>query len=113
MSPCRSFLSNPLLIGCDSSRPYPAAPEPWHLGPRFSPDMHLPGDVILKLLRLETECYEPGCPPAHEEFPKPFLFNYTAPLSRIVDKGRAARVRELLKGGERGPMDAQVGRVFQ
>lgn len=51
---------------------------------RFSPDMHLPGDVI-KLLGLKTACYEPACPPAYDDFPKPFHFNYTAPLRRIVD----------------------------
>lgn len=27
---------------------------------RFSPDMHLPGDLIMKQLRLPTHCYEPG-----------------------------------------------------
>lgn len=51
---------------------------------RFSPDMHLPGDVI-KLLGFKTACYEPNCPPASQEFPEPFHFNYTAPLRRIVD----------------------------
>ena len=51
---------------------------------RFSPDMHLPGDVI-KLLGFKTACYEPNCPPASQDFPKPFHFNYTAPLRRIVD----------------------------
>ena len=52
---------------------------------RFSPDMHLPGDLILGDLELPTECYEPACPPAYDEFVKPFQFNYTAPLRRIVD----------------------------
>lgn len=56
---------------------------------RFTPDMHLPGDVILNLLKLPTKCYEPGCPKASEEFPKPFMFNYTAPLQIIVDPGDA------------------------
>mmetsp|Transcript_104917 Transcript_104917/g.328450 ORF Transcript_104917/g.328450 Transcript_104917/m.328450 type:complete len:453 (+) Transcript_104917:39-1397(+) len=52
---------------------------------RFTPDMHLPGDVILKVLRLPTACYEPDCEPAGKDFPPPFMFNYTAPLRRIVD----------------------------
>lgn len=52
---------------------------------RFSPDMHLPGDVI-NLLGFKTACYEPSCPPASKEFPPPFTFNYTAPLRRIVDE---------------------------
>jgi hypothetical protein len=52
---------------------------------RFSPDMHLPGDLILHDLQLPTACYEPGCPPAYDDFPKPFLFNYSAPLRRVVD----------------------------
>lgn len=51
---------------------------------RFSPDMHLPGDVILKLA-LPTACYEPGCPSAKKDMPKPFQFNYSAPLRRIID----------------------------
>lgn len=52
---------------------------------RFSPDMHLPGDLILKKMKLETECYEPDCEPASKDFPAPFQFNYSAPLRRIVD----------------------------
>lgn len=52
---------------------------------RFSPDMHLPGDLILEHFKLPTACYEPGCPPAQRDFPKPFIFNYTQPLLRIVD----------------------------
>lgn len=52
---------------------------------RFSPDMHLPGDVILKQLKLPTACYEPDCEPANKDFPPPFQFNYSAPLRRIVD----------------------------
>lgn len=52
---------------------------------RFSPDMHLPGDVILKKLNLSTACYEPDCEPANKDFPPPFTFNYTAALRRIVD----------------------------
>lgn len=52
---------------------------------RFSPDMHLPGDVILHKLKLPTACYEPDCEPASKDFPPPFIFNYTAPLRRIVD----------------------------
>jgi hypothetical protein len=52
---------------------------------RFSPDMHLPGDLILKRLQLPTRCYEPGCPSPKLDMPKPFLFNYSAPLRRIVD----------------------------
>jgi hypothetical protein len=49
--------------------------------------MHLPGDIILKLLKIPTKCYEPTCPKASEEFPKPFMFNYTAPLEVIIDPG--------------------------
>mmetsp|Transcript_99094 Transcript_99094/g.275932 ORF Transcript_99094/g.275932 Transcript_99094/m.275932 type:complete len:511 (-) Transcript_99094:82-1614(-) len=52
---------------------------------RFSPDMHLPGDVILNVLQLPTACYEPDCEPANKDFPPPFMFNYTAALRRIVD----------------------------
>lgn len=52
---------------------------------RFSPDMHLPGDLILKRLQLPTLCYEPGCPSPKLDMPKPFLFNYSAPLRRVVD----------------------------
>lgn len=52
---------------------------------RFSPDMHLPGDVILKVLQLPVACYEPDCPPANTDFPAPFHFNFSAPLVRIVD----------------------------
>eukprot|EP00746_Dinoflagellata_sp_MGD_P086947 gnl/MRDRNA2_/MRDRNA2_34472_c0_seq1.p1 gnl/MRDRNA2_/MRDRNA2_34472_c0~~gnl/MRDRNA2_/MRDRNA2_34472_c0_seq1.p1 ORF type:complete len:505 (+),score=92.02 gnl/MRDRNA2_/MRDRNA2_34472_c0_seq1:68-1582(+) len=52
---------------------------------RFSPDMHLPGDVILKQLKLPTACYEPDCEPANKDFPPPFIFNYSAPLQRIID----------------------------
>jgi hypothetical protein len=46
--------------------------------------MHLPGDIILKVLKLPVSCYEPSCPPASQDFPPPFHFNYTAPLVRIV-----------------------------
>jgi len=53
---------------------------------RFSPDMHLPADLILDVLKLPTACYEPDCAPANKDFPKPFIFNYTAPLLRIVDE---------------------------
>lgn len=50
---------------------------------RFSPDMHLPGDLILKDLKLDTECYAEDCPSPKEEN---FLeFEYDAPLRRIVD----------------------------
>lgn len=52
---------------------------------RFSPDMHLPGDLILRHLKLPTQCYEPRCLPANVDFPSKFMFNYTAPLRRIVD----------------------------
>ena len=52
---------------------------------RFSPDMHLPGDLILKHLKLPTECYEPRCLPANVDFPSKFMFNYTAPLRRVTD----------------------------
>eukprot|EP00442_Polarella_glacialis_P010371 CAMPEP_0115106308 /NCGR_PEP_ID=MMETSP0227-20121206/36579_1 /TAXON_ID=89957 /ORGANISM="Polarella glacialis, Strain CCMP 1383" /LENGTH=506 /DNA_ID=CAMNT_0002503883 /DNA_START=56 /DNA_END=1576 /DNA_ORIENTATION=- len=52
---------------------------------RFSPDMHLPGDIILDVLQLPVACYEPSCPPAYKDFPAPFQFNYTAPLVRIVN----------------------------
>jgi hypothetical protein len=52
---------------------------------RFSPDMHMVGDLILEQLQLPTECYQASCPSAREDFPKPFMFNYSAPLRRIVD----------------------------
>jgi hypothetical protein len=52
---------------------------------RFSPDMHVVGDLILHRLGLDTECYQRDCPSAKDDFPRPFLFNYTAPLRRIVD----------------------------
>eukprot|EP00192_Tetraselmis_astigmatica_P003512 CAMPEP_0117679094 /NCGR_PEP_ID=MMETSP0804-20121206/17640_1 /TAXON_ID=1074897 /ORGANISM="Tetraselmis astigmatica, Strain CCMP880" /LENGTH=558 /DNA_ID=CAMNT_0005488511 /DNA_START=32 /DNA_END=1709 /DNA_ORIENTATION=- len=52
---------------------------------RFSPDMHLPGDVILKVLELPTDCYELGCPSPIADFPPPMMFNYTQPLRRIVN----------------------------
>ncbi|KAL3775148.1 hypothetical protein ACHAW5_003380 [Stephanodiscus triporus] len=47
--------------------------------------LHAVGDLILHRLGLDTECYQPRCPSAKDDFPKPFLFNYTAPLRRIVD----------------------------
>jgi hypothetical protein len=53
---------------------------------RFSPDMHLPGDIVAHL-GIPTECYEPDCEPANQDMPKPFMFNYTAPLRRVVYKG--------------------------
>jgi hypothetical protein len=53
---------------------------------RFSPDMHLPGDIV-KHLGIPTECYEPDCEPANKDMPKPFMFNYSAPLRRVVYKG--------------------------
>ena len=59
---------------------------------RFSPDMHLPGDLIVNDLGLVTECYEPKCLPTSVDFPPPlFSFNYSAPLRRVVDRftGRA------------------------
>ena len=49
---------------------------------RFSPDMHLPGDLILHDLKLPVACYEPSCPDAAKDFPPPFMFNYSAPLRR-------------------------------
>lgn len=52
---------------------------------RYSPDMHLPGDLIERDLQLPTECYQSDCPSAQSDFPSNFLFNYTAPLRRIVD----------------------------
>lgn len=51
---------------------------------RYSPDMRLPGDLI-DALGLATECYQEHCPSAKTDFPSNFLFNYTAPLRRIVD----------------------------
>jgi len=51
---------------------------------RFSPDMHLPGDLILNKLKLETECWDPGCPDAAEALDMP-AFNYHAPLQKLVD----------------------------
>ena len=93
-SPSRLFLGFCTYSCCDMlysiahhHQPTPPRTSPGLCLFRFSPDMHLPGDIIIKLLNLETECYEPHCPPAHEEFPKPFMFNYTAPLSRVVDPG--------------------------
>ena len=35
--------------------------------------------------KLPVACYEPSCPSAKLDFPKPFMFNYTQPLVRIVD----------------------------
>ena len=60
---------------------------------RFSPDMHLPGDLILHHLQLPTECYEPSCPPAYADFAAPFPFNYTAPLRRVDGHGRLRRAQ--------------------
>ncbi|KAL7568298.1 hypothetical protein ACA910_022634 [Epithemia clementina (nom. ined.)] len=51
---------------------------------RFSPDMHLVGDLILHHLQLPTECYETHCPNPQDDFPAPFLFNCSAPLRRII-----------------------------
>lgn len=74
---------------------------------RFSADMHLPSDIILKVLQLPVACYEPSCPDAGLDFPPPFHFPYSAPLVRIVDKagmpagyvtalqGLVAKIREL------------------
>ena len=53
---------------------------------RFSPDMHLPGDLIMRHLELPTACYEPDCPDAGADMPSQFFFNYSAPLRRVVDK---------------------------
>ena len=47
-------------------------------------DMHLVGDLILHQLKLDTECYQADCPSAQEDFPEPFMFNFSAPLRRIV-----------------------------
>jgi hypothetical protein len=52
---------------------------------RFTPDMHIVGDLILHQLEIPTECYQEDCPSAKEDFPEPFMFNYSAPLRRIVD----------------------------
>lgn len=50
---------------------------------RFSPDMHLPGDLILHDLEMNTECYAEDCPsPKEEMFGS---FDYDAPLRRIID----------------------------
>eukprot|EP00471_Norrisiella_sphaerica_P012279 CAMPEP_0184496830 /NCGR_PEP_ID=MMETSP0113_2-20130426/34983_1 /TAXON_ID=91329 /ORGANISM="Norrisiella sphaerica, Strain BC52" /LENGTH=513 /DNA_ID=CAMNT_0026883645 /DNA_START=156 /DNA_END=1697 /DNA_ORIENTATION=- len=51
---------------------------------RFSPDMHLPGDLILKELGLYTECWDPGCPDAAAALDLP-AFNYHAPLQKLID----------------------------
>lgn len=69
---------------------------------RFTPDMHLPGDIILKVLGLRTDCYEPSCSDPSKGFPPPFHFNYTAPFRRIVDeegmpKGYMTAIDELIK----------------
>jgi len=79
---------------------------------RFTPDMHLPGDVIMKVLELKTACYEPSCTPAGKDFPPPFIFNYTAPLRRIVDSdgmpaGYMTAVEGLVKN-----IQAHGGKVF-
>jgi hypothetical protein len=47
--------------------------------------MHLVGDLISNKLGLDTECYQKDCPSAKDDFPEPFMFNYSAPLRRIVD----------------------------
>ncbi|KAG7362987.1 flavin containing amine oxidoreductase [Nitzschia inconspicua] len=52
---------------------------------RFTPDMHMVGDLIIHQLDLPTECYQATCPSAKDDFPKPFMFNYSAPLRRIID----------------------------
>jgi hypothetical protein len=57
---------------------------------RFAPDMHLPGDLIMRDLQLATECYEPHCPDPSVDFHAPMVFNYTQPLRRIVDPGACA-----------------------
>ena len=54
---------------------------------RFAPDMHLPGDLIMRELALPTACYEPHCPDPHVDFHAPMVFNYSQPLRRIVDAG--------------------------
>jgi hypothetical protein len=69
---------------------------------RFTPDMHLPGDIILKVLGLKTACYEPSCPDPSKGFPPPFHFNYTAAFRRIVDeegmtKGFMTAIDELIE----------------
>ena len=50
---------------------------------RFTPDMHLVGDLILQHLQLPTECYQPGCPSPQEEIHS--QFDYKEPFRRIVD----------------------------
>ncbi|KAL7555416.1 hypothetical protein ACA910_017424 [Epithemia clementina (nom. ined.)] len=69
---------------------------------RFTPDMHLIGDLIMKELQLPTVCYEPECPSPQQDLPNDeaasdFLsstvfptgpavrFHYTAPFRRMVD----------------------------
>lgn len=72
---------------------------------RFSPDMHLPGDLIMHHLELPTACYEPGCPSAKTDFKPPLHFNYTAPLRRIVDGVTG------LPAGYASAMDEMVARM--
>ena len=72
---------------------------------RFSPDMHLPGDLILNHLKLPTACYEPTCPSAKDDFPPPFLFNYSAPLRRIVNPATG------LPSGYVGAIDHMLDRM--
>merc|ERR1711998_124094 len=63
---------------------------------RFSPSMHLPGDLISNQFNLPTECYEPGCPSPQSDFPPPFEFNYSAPL-RKVKGGYGVPIHRMLK----------------
>jgi hypothetical protein len=79
---------------------------------RFSPDMHLPGDLILHDLGLDTECYAEDCPSAREEMPT-FPSDYINPLLRVVDpvtRLPAGYVTPILKMVEIGK--ALGGRVF-
>jgi len=86
---------------------------------RFTPDMHLPGDLILHDLKLPTACYEPDCEPANKDFPPGFMFNYSAPLRRIVDPNNhnlpagyetalKAMVEKMQAGGVRVRMDSKL-----
>eukprot|EP00928_Gymnodinium_smaydae_P031409 TRINITY_DN23057_c0_g1_i1.p1 TRINITY_DN23057_c0_g1~~TRINITY_DN23057_c0_g1_i1.p1 ORF type:complete len:549 (-),score=78.90 TRINITY_DN23057_c0_g1_i1:67-1635(-) len=49
---------------------------------RFAGDMHLPADLIMRALKLDTTCYDPFCRD-EEEIPN---WPYKEPLRKVVDK---------------------------
>eukprot|EP00929_Paragymnodinium_shiwhaense_P114667 TRINITY_DN83133_c0_g1_i1.p1 TRINITY_DN83133_c0_g1~~TRINITY_DN83133_c0_g1_i1.p1 ORF type:complete len:535 (+),score=122.97 TRINITY_DN83133_c0_g1_i1:63-1607(+) len=99
-----------------------AKPDKWVIDVgayRFTPDMHLPGDLILHDLKLPTACYEPDCAPANKDFPPGFMFNYSAPLRRIIDPANKnlpagyatalkAMVERMREGGVRVMMNSEL-----